>query len=39
VRALPFSSTATQKLVLGHDTESRPLLRSMAEGDDHEDPL
>jgi hypothetical protein len=37
VKALPTSSTATQKLELGHDTEvSSP---SRPEGDDHECPL
>jgi hypothetical protein len=39
VRAWPSSSTAVQRLALGHDTELRRLLVSMSEGDDHEDPL
>jgi hypothetical protein len=38
VSALPSSSTATQKLALGHDTKS-PASPSTSAGDDHEDPL
>jgi hypothetical protein len=39
VRTLPSTSTATQKLALGHDTEKSKLSPSMSEGDDHECPL
>jgi len=39
VRALPFSSTATQKLALGHETELTFWTVSMSETADHGDPL
>jgi hypothetical protein len=39
VSALPPTSTAAQKLALGHDTEVRYWPGSMFEGDDHDDPL
>jgi hypothetical protein len=38
LNALPSTSTAAQKLALGHDTDSRSPLASMCEGADHVGP-
>jgi hypothetical protein len=39
VKALPSSPTAAQKLVVGHDTETRLVTLSTATGADQDDPL